>query len=116
MGNEEPRSSWQGSKEVTKQQKRKAKAAICVWVLHDLLEQERPSDSFLFYYDVEKEIKHATAVKLEEFIAIKARPIDHSVREWVKQAKSKVKSIVEWIKKGGKNNREVLDWLDRWKI
>ena len=53
-----------GKEEATKQQKRKAKAATSVRALHDLQEQAHPSDSFLFYLDVEEEIKYATAAKL----------------------------------------------------
>ena len=41
-----------GKEEATKQQKRKAKAAISVRVLHKLEEIARPSDSILFYQDV----------------------------------------------------------------
>ena len=55
-------------KEATKQQQRKAKAAISVRALHDLQDTARPSDSFLFY-----------ATKLEGFIAMKTRPIHNSV-------------------------------------
>ena len=46
-----------GKEEATKQQKRKDKAAISVRALHKLEEIARPSDSFLFYHDVEKEIE-----------------------------------------------------------
>ena len=77
--------------------------------LHDLQEIVRPSDSFLFYQDVEEEIEHALTAKLEGFIAIKSRPIHYSVSKWAKQVKSKVKSIVEWIKTGGKNNRDIIE-------
>ena len=80
-----------GKEEATKQQKRKAKAAISVWALHDLQEQARPSDSFLFYSDVEKEIEHATAAKLKGFIVMKTRPIHNSVSKWAKRSTSKVK-------------------------
>ena len=70
--------------ETTKQQKRKDKAAITVWALHKLEEQARPSNSNLFYQDVEESIKLATAATLEGFIAMKTRPINNSVREWAK--------------------------------
>ena len=102
-----------GKDEATKQQKRKAKAVISVRALHNLEEQVRPSNSFLFYPDVEEEIEHATTVKLEGFIAIKTRPIHNSVSKWADQATSKVKSIVEYIKTGGKNNRAVLERLEK---
>ena len=49
-----------GKEEATKQQKRKAKAAISVRVLHRLDEITRPSDSFPFYHAVEKEIEQRT--------------------------------------------------------
>ena len=48
------------TKEATKQQKRKDKAAISVQALHKLEEIAHPSDSFLFYHDVEKEIEQGT--------------------------------------------------------
>ena len=73
--------------EATKLQKRKAKAAISMRALHDLKEIARPSDSFLFYQDVEKETEQATVVKLEIFIAMKTRPIYHSVKKWAERAK-----------------------------
>ena len=93
-----------GKEEATKQQKRKDKAVITVRALHKLEKQARPSDSILFYSDVEEEIEHATAAKLEEFIAMKTRPIHNSVGEWAKQSTDKVKSIVDWIRTGGNNN------------
>ena len=96
-----------------KQQKRKSKATISIWALHDLQEQARPSDSCLFYPDVKEEIKHVTAAKLEGFIAMKTRPIHNSVSKWADQARSKVKSIIEWIKTGGNNNKAVLERLEK---
>ena len=102
-----------GKEEATKQQKRKAKVAINVRALHKLEEIARPSDSFLYYQDVEKEIEQGTAVKLEEFIAMKTRPIHNSVKKWAKGAKSGVKSIVGWIRTGGKNNREIIERTER---
>ena len=51
------------------------------------------SDSFLFYSDIEEEIEHATAVKLEGFIVMKTSPTHNSVGKWADQATSKVKSI-----------------------
>ena len=99
--------------EATKQQKRKAKVAISVWALYDLQKQERPSDSFLFYLDVEEIIEHETVAKLEGFIVTKIRPIHRSVIKWAEQATSKVKLIVEWTKTGGKSNRKVLVRLDK---
>ena len=59
IGNEEVH----GKDKATKQQKRKAKAAISVWSLYNRQEQTRPSDSFLIYPDVEEEIEHKTAAK-----------------------------------------------------
>ena len=97
-----------GKVEATKQQKRKVKAVISVQALNDLQKIARPSDSFLFYQDVEEEIEHAMMVKLEGFIAMKTRPIHKSAKKWADRAKTNVKSIVEWIKIGGKNNREVI--------
>ena len=97
-----------GKDKATKQQKRKAKAAISVRALQDLQEQAHPSDSFLFYPDVEEEIKHALAAKLEGFIAIKNRPIYNSVSKWANQATSEVKLIIELTQTGGNNNIVVL--------
>ena len=83
-----------GKEEVTKQQKRKAKAAISVKALHKLEEITRPSDSMLFYQDVEKEIEQGTAAKLEGFIAMKTRPIHNSVKKWAVRAIGGAKIIV----------------------
>ena len=74
-----------GKEEVTKQQKRKAKAVISVRALHKLEEISCPSDSFLFYDDVENEIEQGSAVKLEGFIAMKTRPIHNSVKKWAER-------------------------------
>ena len=71
-----------GKEEATKQQKRKVKAAISVQALRDLQKIACPSDSFLFYQDVEGEIEHATAAKLEGFITMKTKPIHNSVSKW----------------------------------
>ena len=68
----------------SKQQKRKDKAAITVQALHKLEEQARPSDSIIFYSDIEETIEHATAATLEGFIAMKTRLIHNSVRKWTK--------------------------------
>ena len=94
---------WEMRKEeVTKQQKRKEKAAISVRVLHKLQEIARPSDSMLFHQDVEKEIEQGTAANLEGFVAIKTRPIHNSVKKWADRAISGVKSVVGWFRTGGK--------------
>ena len=77
-----------GKDEATKQLKKKANAAISVRALYNLQEQARPSNSFLFYPDVEEEIKHAIAAKLERFIAMKIRPIHNNVYKWADQATS----------------------------
>mmetsp|Transcript_3892 Transcript_3892/g.4016 ORF Transcript_3892/g.4016 Transcript_3892/m.4016 type:complete len:162 (+) Transcript_3892:2-487(+) len=103
----------QGKDERAKQQKRKDKAAIAVWALHKLQKQARPSDSFLFYSDVEAEIENATSAKLEAFIAMKTRLIHNSIRKWVKRSTSEVKSIVEWIRIRGKNNKEAIERIEK---
>ena len=84
-----------GKEEAIKQDKRKAKVAISVRALHDLQDLAHPSDSFLFYPDVEEEIKQATVAKLEGFIVMKTKPIYNSVSKWAERAKSGIKSIVE---------------------
>ena len=89
-----------GKEEATKQQKRKAKAAISMQALNDLQEIARPSDSFLFYQDVEEEIENAKAAKLEGFILMETRPTYDSVKIWANQANSNFKSIVKWINIG----------------
>ena len=89
-----------GKDKATKQQKRKVKAAITVRTLHKLEEQARPSNSILFFSDVEELIKHATATTLEVFIAVKTKPIYNSVRKWAKRSTGKVKSIVEGSEQG----------------
>ena len=62
---------------------------------------------------MEEGIKHATAAKLEGFIAIKIRPINNSVNKWTQRGTNKVKSITEWIKTGGKNNIAALERLEK---
>ena len=72
-----------GKDEATKQQKRKAKTAISIQALHNLQEKDCPKNSYLLFYpDVEEDIEHTTATKLEGFIAIKTRPIHNSVSKW----------------------------------
>ena len=82
-----------GKEEATIQQKRKDKAAITVRALQKLEEQARPSDSILFYQDVEETIELASAKSLEGFIAMKNRPINNSVQKWAKWSTGRVKSI-----------------------
>ena len=101
-----------GKNKVKKQQKRKAKVAISVWALYNLQGQDHPSDSFLFYSDVE-EIKHTAAAKVEGFIAMKTRTIQNNVSKWADRATHIVKSIIEWINTGRKNNRAVLERLEK---
>ena len=81
-----------GKEEATIQQKRKNKVAITVRALHKLEEQARPSDSILFYQDVEETIELVSAATLEGFVATKTRPINNSVREWAKRSTDRVKS------------------------
>ena len=102
-----------GKEEATKQQKRKDKAAITVRALHKLEEQARPSDSNLFYQDVEETIERVNAVTLEAFIAMKTKAINNSVREWAKRSTGRVQSIVDWIRVGGKNNKESIDRIEK---
>ena len=81
--------------------------------LHKLQEIARPSDSMLFYQDVEKEIEQGTAAKLEGFIAMKTRPIHNSVKKWADRAKRGAKSIVGWIRTGRKKNREIIERAEK---
>ena len=82
-------------------------------MLHKLEEQARPSDSNLFYQDVEATIKLATATTLEAFIAMKTRAINNSVSEWAKRSTGKCKSIIDWIRVRGKNNTESIDRIEK---
>ena len=68
--------------------------------LHKLQEIAQPSDTMLFYEDVEKEIEKGTAATLEGFIAMKTRPIHNSVKKWVDRAISGAKSVIGWIRTG----------------
>ena len=95
------------------QQYNKEKAGITVQALHKLEEQARPSDSNLFYQDVEATIKLVTTATPEGFISMKTRAINNSVREWAKRSTGKVKSIVDWIRVGGKNNKEAIDRIEK---
>ena len=54
-----------GKEEVEKQQKRKDKTAISGRTLYEQKDQSRPRDPYIFYHNVEKEIKKATAAQLE---------------------------------------------------
>ena len=98
-----------GKEEVTKQQKRKEKAAISVRELHNLQEIARPSDAKLFYADVKKGIETATAATLEGFVAMKTRPIHNSVKQWADRALIGVKSVIGWFRIGGKMNRKIKE-------
>ena len=91
-----------GKEAASIEQKRKERAAITVRELHKLEEQSRPSDSILFYQDVEATIKRVPAATLEAFIAMKTKSINNSVREWAKRSTGKCKSIVDWIRVRGR--------------
>ena len=95
------------------EQKRKEKAVTTVRALHKLEEQARPSDSILFYQDVEATIERVPATTLEAFIAMQTKPFNNSVREWAKRSTGKFKSIVDWIGVGGKNNKETIDRIEK---
>ena len=77
------------------EQKRKERAAIIVRKLHKLEEQARPSDSILFYQDVEATIERVPAATLEAFIAMKTKAINNSVQKWAKRSTGRVRSIVD---------------------
>ena len=66
-----------------------------------------------FNPDVEAEIEHATAATLKEFVAMKTRPINNSVKKWAERAKSGVKSIVEWLRIGKIKNRAAIERLEK---
>ena len=70
-----------GKEEVTKQQKKKEKAAVSMRDLNRLQEISRLSNAKLFYEDVEKEREKGTAAILEGFVAMKTRPIYNSVKQ-----------------------------------
>ena len=100
-----------GKEMVTKQEKRKEKAAISVreLVLHNLQQMACPSDAKLFYADVEKEIETGTAATLEGFVAMKTRPIHNNVKQWADRAAIGVKSVIGWFKTRGNKNREIIE-------
>ena len=98
-----------GKEEVTKQQKRKEKAAVSVRDLHKLQEIARPSDEMLFYEDVKKEIEKETAATLEGFFAMKMRPIYNRVKKWADRAISGAKSVIGWFRTGEKKNRKITE-------
>ena len=111
MGDKEWRSIWQGRG--SKAAKAEGQGSNQGQELHELQDQAQPSNAFLFYQNIEEEIEHATAAKLEIFIAMKTRPITNSVSKRAERATWKIKSIVEWIKTGRKNNRKVLEILEK---
>ena len=98
-----------GKEEVTKQQKRKEKAAASVRELHNLQEIARPSDAKLFDEDVEKEIEKRIAATLEGFVAMKTRPIYNSVKQWIDRAVIGVKSLIGWFRTAAKKNRKIIE-------
>ena len=98
-----------GKEEGTRQQIRKEKAATRVRELHKLQETERPSDSKIFYADMERQIETSTAATLEGFVAMHTKSIHNSVKQWADRAKLGVKSIIGWIRTEGKNNREITE-------
>ena len=70
-----------GKEEAAIEQKRKERAAITVRALHKLEEQARPSNSILFYQDVEATIERVPAATLEAYIAMSTRAINNSVQK-----------------------------------
>ena len=82
MGNKEWRTTWK--RRSNKAAKEETQGSYQCQTLRDLQEIARPSDSFLFYLDVEEEINHVTVAKLEGSIAMKTRPIHNSVSKWAK--------------------------------
>ena len=102
-----------GKEAASLEQKRKERAAITVRELHKLEEQSRPSDSILFYQDVDTTIKRVPATTLEVFIAMKTKAINNSVREWAKQSTVRVRSIIDWIRVRGTNSKEAIDKIEK---
>mmetsp|Transcript_18530 Transcript_18530/g.20387 ORF Transcript_18530/g.20387 Transcript_18530/m.20387 type:complete len:161 (+) Transcript_18530:85-567(+) len=94
------------------EQKRKERAAITVRALHNLEEQARPSDSILFYQDVEATIERVPAATLEGYIAMNTRAITNSVQQWAKRSTGKVRSIINWIVRGT-NNKEAVNRIEK---
>ena len=72
-----------------------------------------PSDSILFYQDMEATIKCVPASTLEAFIAMKTKAINNSVWEWAKWSTGRVRSIVDWIRVRGTNNKEAIDRIEK---
>ena len=102
-----------GKEEAAIEHKRKERVAMTVRQLHKLEEHARPSDSNLFYQDMEATIERVPAATLEAFIAMKTKAIHNSVREWAKRSTGKCKSIVHWIRIKGKNNTEAIERLEK---
>ena len=102
-----------GKEEAAIEHKRKERAAMTVRELHKLEEHARPSDSNLFYSDVEETIERVTASTLEAFIAMKTRAINNSVSEWTKRSTGKCKSIVDWFRVRGKKNKESIEKIEK---
>ena len=111
MGNEEQRGPWPRSSNNTTKEKRKGSNRRASFT--QIIRTKRPSDSILFYQDVEATIERVPAATLETFIAMKTKAINNSVREWAKRSTGKVKSIVDWIRVGGKNNTESIDRIEK---
>ena len=102
-----------GKEAASIEHKRKERAAITVRALHKLEEQARPSDSILFYQDMETTIERVPAATLKAFIAMKTKAINNSVREWAKRSTGRVRSIVDWIRVRGTNNKEAIDRIEK---
>ena len=96
-----------GKEENEQQQKRKERAAILVRALHTKRDLARPSDSFLFFSDLDAEIESSSAIQLESFISMKTKAINNSVTMWKYQSTHEVLPIIEWLRPYQNNNNTI---------
>ena len=96
-----------GKEENEQQQKRKERAAILVRALHTKRDLARPSDSFLFFSDLDAEIESSSAIQLESFISMKTKAINNSVTMWKYQSTHEVLPILVWLRPYQNNNNTI---------
>ena len=87
-----------GKTEVQQQSRQLQKLRIEIRKLHNLRDQTRPSDDFIFHDDLDGFLENTTATKAANYISSTKRIILHSIATAAKAAVNKTKNALEWFK------------------
>ena len=110
-GTAKPRRPWK-NRSAQQQSRRLQKLRIEIRKVHNLRDQTRPSDDFIFHDDPERFLENTTATKAANYISSTKWIVLHSIAAAAKAAVNNKKNILEWFKPV---DQEGLKRIQKWK-